>query len=398
MRVLLSAYVCRPGYGSEPSVGWEFLRAAAKEHEVVLLTLPDSVEEIRCALAAEQLEGVEIVGLPSPRVLRRFEGRLGLGHLDYLLWQVSALRVARRRRTDVDVAHHVTFGNDWLPCALHFLSGVAVVWGPVGGAGRVPFALLRYLSKGGVLRELGRGVVTPASRRLTAALARRRHCLVVAVNNETAERFRRLGVQTVVEPHVAMPPLDAQLQAAEPATVSDAEPGIRTAIFASRLQAWKGPYLALEAFSRLPAEWRLDVYGAGGELEGLRSRVEHLRLSDRVRFVGRVPLEELRTALGRADVLLFTSMHDAAPYTVAEAVRVGCPVVCLDIAGPPLLIEGTSGIAVAPDGRAAQRLAEAACEVRRDAPSDRWGSDRLAAHVSGWYEQATTLFLASARG
>jgi glycosyltransferase involved in cell wall biosynthesis len=102
-------------------------------------------------------------------------------------------------------------------------------------------------------------------------------------------------------------------------------------------------------------------------------------------MLGRRPRDEVLSALTQADVLMFPSMHDSGGWAVAEAVRAGCPVVCLDVGGPPLIIEGTSGQAVQPDGRAPERLAQAIPNVRRHPPSDRWSADRLGALVSEWY-------------
>jgi glycosyltransferase involved in cell wall biosynthesis len=136
------------------------------------------------------------------------------------------------------------------------------------------------------------------------------------------------------------------------------------------------------------AEWTLDIYGEGPEAGRLRRRAERLGVADRVRLLGQRPREDVLSALASADVLLFPSMHDPSPFIVAEAVSLGCPVVCLDVGGPPLLIAGTTGEAVPPDGRAPERLAEAMNRVRRHPPNGRWSSDRLPKLVTEWYEAA----------
>jgi hypothetical protein len=53
--VFLSAFACEPGRGSEPGVGWEFVRAAAslaqrREIEVIILTRPHRLAQIESAL------------------------------------------------------------------------------------------------------------------------------------------------------------------------------------------------------------------------------------------------------------------------------------------------------------------------------------------------------------
>jgi glycosyltransferase involved in cell wall biosynthesis len=382
VRVLLSAYVCRPGRGSEPGTGWGFLRAIARDHDVTLLTLPDYRDEIERALAAESLSGVNIVPVASPEWLRPFEGRVGLGHLDYLIWQYRARKAARPLLAEVDVVHHVTFANDWLPSAVHFLDGVPVVWGPVGGTAPMPWRLARFLRARGFAFEVVRQLLTRSCRLVTAALTRRRIDLVVAMNQDVARRFEGLGPPVVVEPHVALENFRDVTFAQSPETSSD---GGRRAMFAGNLLSLKGPYLAVAAVARLGDEWTLDVYGDGPETDGLRREAERLGISSRIRMLGRRPRDEVLSALTQADVLMFPSMHDSGGWAVAEAVRAGCPVVCLDVGGPPLIIEGTSGQAVQPDGRAPERLAQAIPNVRRHPPSDRWSADRLGALVSEWY-------------
>ncbi len=383
MRVLICAYVCVPGHGSEPGAGWGFMRAAAQRHEVILMTQPYGVEAVEQALAAEGLELSDVVAFSGPRWLRRFEGRLGLGHLDYFIWQWKAWRAARNLVPRIDVAHHVTFGNDWLPCAFHFLDGAAVVWGPVGGSTPLQWQLSPYLSKRGVAFELIRAILTRTFQRLTALFVRRQGSVVIAGNRDTERVYASLGVPVFVEPDVAIEPA-----ASQPTFPPAPENGRRRAVYASRLTAWKGPYLALAAMSRLPAEWELEMFGAGEEDAGVRRRAQELGIAERVHLRGRRPPSDVHAAMATADVLLHPSMHEHASYTVAEAVRAGCPVVCLDVGGPPLLIEGTGGIAVPPDRHAADHLAQAMLRVRRHPPSDRWSVDRLADTVTRWYEAA----------
>jgi len=349
----------------------------------VLLTQGRDANAITEALTEEGTQGVIVVPIRAPKLLRRFEGRLGLGHLDYVIWQWRAFRVARRLEPTVDVAHHLTFANDWLPCALLFLRRVPVVWGPVGGTARFPWRLARYISLRGFVRELARELVTRTLRQYTAVLVRRCGATVVGANGEVAARFQRHAAQVFVEPHVAMP-------AAPPASPMERHGGNgeRRAIFAARLSSWKGPHLAIEALARADKAWHLDIFGAGEEEEEIRRRVRRLGLDDRVRMLGHRPIEELRAGLAQADVLLFPSMHDSSPYTVAEAVRLGCPVICLDVGGPPLLVANGGGVAVAPDADAPARIAEALLNVRRHPPNDRWNADRLTQAITQWYEAA----------
>jgi glycosyltransferase involved in cell wall biosynthesis len=91
--------------------------------------------------------------------------------------------------------------------------------------------------------------------------------------------------------------------------------------------------------------------------------------------------------MAEADALLLPTMHDSGPWTVAEAVSLGCPVVALDRGGPALLTGGAT--LVAPGPGVARRVAEALVALDgRPAASPRWSAARLPALVDDWYSLA----------
>jgi glycosyltransferase involved in cell wall biosynthesis len=115
------------------------------------------------------------------------------------------------------------------------------------------------------------------------------------------------------------------------------------ALFAGRLVAWKGMFLALRALAELP-DWHLVVCGKGRDEKRLRRLAGRLGVADRVEFRGFVPRPELlRLMREEAAVLLFPSLHEEAGWVVVEARACGLPVVCIDRGGPPVL--GGEGVA-----------------------------------------------------
>lgn len=123
MRVLLSAYSCHPGRGSEPGVGWGVAQAVAREYEVWVLTYARNRSGIEEALDRLSTKRIRFVYVDLPRLISRLAG-LPIGHhMCYLAWQVSAFPVARRlhRRVGFDLVHHVTYVNSWLPTLMGYL-------------------------------------------------------------------------------------------------------------------------------------------------------------------------------------------------------------------------------------------------------------------------------------
>lgn len=384
MKVLISAYACGPDEGSEPGAGWAFVRAAAEKHEVWVVTrrrFEESIERRRAAdpVLRERLH-VTYHDLADP--LLKAKKRPRDVYWYYALWQRDLGKIALRLHREVgfDVAHHVTFAADWLPCGLRRLRDVPLVWGPVGGATRPPWRLAqRWLGTRGVVGELIRTPFTELARRIWGDPVARQAGLTVALNDDVARRFRRAARRIVVEPNSAIDLSDV------PPASPDREDSKR-AVFVGRLVGWKGVRLAVATIAHPDAAgWSLDFYGSGPERGALEAEVARLGLGDRVRFLGMRPRDEVLAALRDADAMLFPSLHDSAPWAVAEAATLGCPVVCLDLGGPPLLA-GAAGRVVVPTGDVIGKLARALDIKDRPEPTLRWSPERLPGVVDDWYQ------------
>lgn len=380
----MSAYACVPYAGSEPGVGWEMLVMAARKHDVTVLTTEVNAAQTREALAQAGVSNVNVVAVKTPKPLAAKAYGFGLGHLDYLLWQRRARRVITELAPEHDVVHHVTYTSDWQPSAALSQKSLPVVWGPVGSLAPVPWFLIPYLFLRSIGAQAMRHIVTRLFRIGRLGQVNRPGVVVVAVSGHTARFFRRAR-NIRIEATCALDPVSTA-PAAVPAR--DTDPGRRTILFVGRLVAFKGAGVALATMKKLPPEWHMDIYGTGVEEKLIQDRAERLGISDRVHFLGVRPRAEVEQALREADVLLFPSMNDGSSYTVAEAIRVGCPVVCLDLGGPPVLVQGTSGAIVKPDRHAVANLARAIQTVQRDEPSDRFSRERFPDLLTEWYETA----------
>ncbi|MGV8846995.1 glycosyltransferase family 4 protein [Tessaracoccus sp.] len=385
-RVLMGAYACGPSEGPEASAGWAFALAAAADHDVWVLCRRRFVEEIAEHLAADATlaEHLHVVHIDLPdRVFRAYRTPMDM-YWYYSLWQMLAARTARRlhARIGFDVTHHVTFANDWLPAGVGRLKGVPYVWGPVGGATRIPvWRLRRWLGVRGVTYEVVR-LLTNIPRRIFGDVNARRARVVVAQNRDVAHRFRRAR-RVVVEPNASLDP-----DTLPPRTLHATE-GLR-AVFVGRLIPLKGGSLAVSALARPDAhEWTLDIYGDGPERSSLESLSLSLGVSERVVFHGHRPREEALHAMAEADVLLFPSMHDQAGWAAAEASSMGTPVVCLPLGGPPTMA-GPNAFLASLNGDIVGNLVE---EMNRAAEiggiaHGRWSPIRLRAAVADWYSDA----------
>src|SRR5215207_5807638 len=152
MKILISAYACEPNKGSEPGVGWNWARQAARFHQVWVITRKNNQSAIESELSRNPVSNLNLVYHDLPKWARFWKrGSRGV-HLHYLLWQLTALRKVQRlhREVEFDAGHHVTFVSFRFPSCLCSL-GIPFIWGPLAGGERVPFRFYSVVGfRGGV--------------------------------------------------------------------------------------------------------------------------------------------------------------------------------------------------------------------------------------------------------
>jgi glycosyltransferase involved in cell wall biosynthesis len=140
------------------------------------------------------------------------------------------------------------------------------------------------------------------------------------------------------------------------------------AIFIGRLVAYKGIDILLRALERVP-DLRLDVVGSGPEGPRLRTLAQALAISDRVRWYGEYPDEDLPRRMADADFLVLPSVtvEEMFGLVVLEAMAAGRPVIttALPSAVREVNVPGVTGLEV--PLRDVPALAQALETLSRDA-------------------------------
>jgi glycosyltransferase involved in cell wall biosynthesis len=369
LKVLLSAYACEPGKGSEPGVGWNMALHLARHHEVWVLTRANNQPAIEKELEKNPVPNLHFVYHDLPSWARFWKrGQRGV-QLYYYLWQLTAIPVVRRLHREVgfDLAHHVTFVKYWAPSALAFLDGIPFIWGPVGGGESAPMAFWPDFGPRGIAYEVARtlarflGELDP----LVRATAWRAW-LALATTPETADRLRRLGARRVeVMSEAGLPEEELGRLSLLPPPPST---GPVRFLSLGRLLHWKGFHLGLEAFAHSGLqEAEYWIVGDGPERRRLEALAQRLGVADRVRFFGKLPRERALELLGQVHALVHPSLHDSGGWVCLEAMAAGRPVICLDLGGPAMQVTEETGfkisgsrVAVARNGlaRALQEIAQ----------------------------------------
>jgi glycosyltransferase involved in cell wall biosynthesis len=132
----------------------------------------------------------------------------------------------------------------------------------------------------------------------------------------------------------------------------------RSVLFVGRLTPEKGLDLLLDAMTRVPGAWHLNVVGDGISMAAERARVATMKLSERVTFHGWLRGDALASAYRDAAVVVVPSRWPE-PFGIVgiEAMAAARPVVAFGVGGiPEWLVTGEGGVLVAP--QAVDQLAE----------------------------------------
>ncbi|RMF59465.1 MAG: glycosyltransferase family 1 protein [Calditrichaeota bacterium] len=350
LKVLISAYACEPGKGSEPGVGWNWVLQLAQHHEVWVITRANNRMAIEQITGSKPLPNIHWIYFDLPGWARFWKkGQRGI-RLYYYLWQIGAYFLGKRFHDSIgfDIVHHVTFVTYWMPSFLSLLP-VRFVWGPVGGGESTPKAMFEALSWKGKLYEVTRTVVRWLGEhnpfvRITA----RRAQLVLATSSETEQRLRLMGCRSIrILSQVALPIEEIEF-------LSKLQPSSSTPfrlISLGRLLQLKGFHLGLEAFAVFQQKFPDSEYwviGDGPERNHLESLAKKLGVSNKVKFWGALSREEVFEKLANCHVLVHPSLHESGGWVCVEAMAAGRPVICLALGGTALQVTAETGYCISP--------------------------------------------------
>lgn len=397
MKILVSAYSCDPTKGSEPGVGWNWVRMIARRHRLWVLTCPDGREEIEEALARdeEMAEAARFIYFPRLEIEALEKVWPPSLFWTYELWQREAYRVGAglHARVRFDLVHAVTFATFRAPGYLWKLDA-PFVWGPIGGLKNTPERLLRALGPRGMIHYAGRNVMNsihrgllPTPKRAFAAA----DALIAATGGMAQEIERCYGRESHLIPEVGPPQVRA-------GAINPRAPGepLRL-VWSGRHIPCKALPLLLRALAAMGGEphWRLDILGEGRLTDKWRRAARRLGVDRQCTWHGWLPRAEALEKMRAAHVAVISSMHELSSTVTMEALALGLPVVCGDHCGMADIVTDDCGIKVPPDppGRFIEGLAAAIRRLGTDESERRRLAEGALGRVEdfSWEKKADSL-------
>jgi glycosyltransferase involved in cell wall biosynthesis len=351
VKILISAFSCVPGRGSEPGTGWNVaLETARLGHEVVVLTQTEGKEAIERELAGGKLPQNLHFDIFMPVWLEKLRDaglKIGLIKPTWgivsLLWQFCAFSHVRHHYKEAafDLIHHVTIAGIRHPTLLTQL-GVPTVIGPLGGGERTPLRLRRSFPWRDWCKELLRDLHTVSLRIDPITRSAFRHAKVIFLRTEAS-------LVAVPRSYRDKVHVDVGLGIAETGhsqLVRRIAGGPFKLLYVGHLYYWKGVHLAIRALAIARAQGAdatLTIVGDGPARSSLERLTWKLGIAEHIAWCGEIARPELLPMYSRHHAFLYPSLHDAGGMVILEAWAQGLPVICLALGGPGALVDETCG-------------------------------------------------------
>ena len=354
IKILINAYACSPGMGSEPGMAWNWVSNLAKFCELHIITegeFREKIEEVVPTL--EQGKNMHFYYNPVSEEIRKMCWNQGdwRFYKYYREWQWKTYLMAKEicSSEHIDVLHQLNMIGFREPGYLWKLSkesDVPFVWGPIGGLKQFPLA---YLHGAGLKMKLFNRLKNILNvwqfkheKRVDEALKTAR-LLVSSIPDSYRAIKKYKGLESIVIPETG-----CFLSEDIPTDRFD-EKELHV-MWVGKFDFRKQLPLALRAIAIANnPNIVLDIYGGGSDeqIASAKRVADLLGIIEKVVWHGNQPNDVVMNAMHKAQVFLFTSVSEDTSTVVLEAVSNRLPVLCFDACGMAAVIDDKVGRKVA---------------------------------------------------
>lgn len=346
MKILISAYSCETGRGSEGEIAWRLVHELSNDHEITVITRKNLIKTHLEFFKKNQKPARLRFEYYDTHPIFRFYKKGKRGFLIYYyLWQVGISFKARKmlRRESFDILHHLTGGMDWMPSGLSLCKG-RFIWGPVGSEDTHQLVLTHQPLRS-KLKDLTRRFVRYILRNLDpfTRYTAWRSSVVLSHTPETLPNrlkyktkfFSQTGIFN--HPDIAIPKKNLSRN------------NRLKLIYAAELKDWKGARIALDAALNafeLGLEADLIIIGDGPLSYEMKNTAKLHPQGQHVSFLGKVPMKKIVHYLYESDLMLFPSFHHGLSTIVLQSMLTGVPIICIEGDATGRAVKQSAGVTV----------------------------------------------------
>ena len=337
MKILINAYACSPGMGSEPGMAWNWVSNLARFCELYIITEGEFREKIETVVPTlEQGGNMHFYYNPVSEKIRKMCWNQGdwRFYKYYREWQWKTYLMAKDicSKEQIDILHQLNMIGFREPGYLWQLSkenGVPFVWGPVDAKDKFPVA---YLDGAGLktklfmrLKNFLTGIQLRYSKRVL--LAARQSSVIFSASSNSQRSFKKyMNIDSPLLNETGCYVQDHPI-------VDKTDKETFDVLWVGKMDFRKQLALALQTVAKSENnKLRLHIMG-GGDAESYQSLAKSYGIADKCIWHGAVSHDEVQDIMQKSDIFLFTSVAEGTPHVVLEAISNNLPVVCFDTCG-----------------------------------------------------------------
>ena len=337
MKILINAYACSPGMGSEPGMAWNWVSNLARFCELYIITEGEFREKIETVVPTlEQGGNMHFYYNPVSEKIRKMCWNQGdwRFYKYYREWQWKTYLLAKDicQKEHIDILHQLNMIGFREPGYLWKLSReneLPFVWGPVDAKDKFPVA---YLDGAGLktklfmrLKNFLTGIQLRYSKRVL--LAARQSSVIFSASSNSQRSFKKyMNIDSPLLNETGCYVQDHPI-------VDKTDKETFDVLWVGKMDFRKQLALALQTVAKSENnKLRLHIMG-GGDAESYQSLAKSYGIADKCIWHGAVSHDEVQDIMQKSDIFLFTSVAEGTPHVVLEAISNNLPVVCFDTCG-----------------------------------------------------------------
>lgn len=347
LSVLVNAYACSPGMGSEPGMAWNWCVNLAKHCELHIITEGEFRDKIETVVPTLPQGGnMHFYYNPVSEEIRKMCWNQGdwRFYKYYREWQWRTYEMAREicRDTRIDILHQLNMIGFREPGYLWKMEGIPFVWGPIGGLKQFPVA---YLKGAGMKMQLFNRLKNCINvcqikygKRVGNALHRASLLISSIPDSYRAIKNYRHLESAIIPETGCFPSEDVPLGRFDGKEFH--------VMWVGKFDFRKQLPLALRAVAKAGnPHIHLDVYGTGsdGQVASAKQLARMSGIERQVAWHGSQSNHAVMEAMRKAQLFFFTSVSEDTSTVVLEAVSNRLPVLCFDACGMAAVIDDKVG-------------------------------------------------------
>ena len=354
LKILINAYACSPGMGSEPGMAWNWCANLAKYCELYIITEGEFRNNIEKVLPTLPQRGnMHFYYLPiggndearNTKIRKRFKNQGDWRfYIDYARWQKMVLAKAREivNKTHIDIIHQLNMIGFREPGFLWKIEGIPYIWGPTNAKEAFPVAYLQEAPFKYKLFIFLKNSITRLQLLFSKKVhnAAHRAAYVVAASSDSAHSIKKyLGVTPIIINESGCTPSGEVF-------IHSKNPKSFDILWVGRILFTKQLTLAIKSVAKaFHDEMKLHIVGSG-DIKHYLYEAEKMGIADNCVIHGLVSHDEVQQLMRQSDLFLFTSLSEGTPHVILECMMNGLPILCFDTCGQGDCVTDDVGIKI----------------------------------------------------